>query len=247
MKVKLLLLPLLFLCSLYTQAQDSTEIQKQQAVEARRLIGQGNDLYEKKKYNDARNAYNEALQKDPKNETGHFNEGDALYRSESFDDADKKFGAVAERSEDKGIKSKALHNQGNARMQQENYEGAIESYKQALKENPQDEETRHNLTYAKKMQQKQQQQQQQNGQGEGEGEGEGQTQQGQSQGQGPNSNPNNQGGGGNKPSPQELEGVSQQNAERMLDALNEQESQKRKAQGGKDGSNANASKGDKDW
>ena len=103
MKLKLLLLSFLFLSGLSAQAQDSTEIQKQQAIEARRLIGQGNELYEKKKYNDARNAYNEALQKDPKNETGHFNEGDALYRNENFDDADKKFGAVADRAENKEV------------------------------------------------------------------------------------------------------------------------------------------------
>ena len=58
----------------------------------------------------------------------------------------------------------AFHNLGNALMEEKQYEKSIEAYKQSLKSNPKDDETRYNLAVAQYMlrqQQKQQQQQQQ--------------------------------------------------------------------------------------
>jgi tetratricopeptide (TPR) repeat protein len=67
---------------------------------------------------------------------------------------------------------------GNAMMQQEQYEEAINAYKEALRKNPNDEDTRYNLAYAqeklkqqnkkdnKQQQQNQNKQQQQNQQQE---------------------------------------------------------------------------------
>src|SRR5690606_35405368 len=58
---------------------------------------------------------------------------------------------AAELAEEKPLKHKAFHNKGNAFFQQKKYPEAIEAYKDALRNNPGDEETRYNLALAKKM------------------------------------------------------------------------------------------------
>ncbi|MDE7149687.1 MAG: tetratricopeptide repeat protein [Bacteroidales bacterium] len=56
----------------------------------------------------------------------------------------------------------AAHNLGNAYMQTEAYAEAVDAYKQALRQRPEDADSKYNLAYAQKLLQ-QQQQQQQNG------------------------------------------------------------------------------------
>jgi len=60
----------------------------------------------------------------------------------------------------KEMKAKAYHNLGNSYMQQKEWGKSVDAYKDALKINPSDQDTKYNLAYAKKhlIQQKQQQQ-----------------------------------------------------------------------------------------
>ena len=46
---------------------------------------------------------------------------------------------------------KAFHNLGNTYMQEENYQGAVDNFKKALLNNPDDEETRYNYVLAKEL------------------------------------------------------------------------------------------------
>lgn len=120
----------------------------------------GNELYHEGKYDEAEVSYRKALESQPENDVkGAFNLGDALYKQERYEEATQQFAKVAATAEDKEIKSKAFHNLGNSLAQQKKYKEAIESYKNAMKLNPKDSETRYNL--AKTMKQLQQQQQQQ--------------------------------------------------------------------------------------
>ena len=48
-------------------------------------------------------------------------------------------------------KHKAFHNLGNVFMKEKNYTEAVEAYKNALRNNPSDDETRYNYALAKKM------------------------------------------------------------------------------------------------
>ena len=56
-------------------------------------------------------------------------------------------------------KHQAFHNMGNVFMKQKDYAKAVETYKNALRNNPQDEETRYNYALAKELLEKEQQQQ----------------------------------------------------------------------------------------
>ena len=55
----------------------------------------------------------------------------------------------------------AFHNVGNALMEEKNYEKSVEAYKNSLKANPKDDDTRYNLAVAQYLMKKQQEQQKQ--------------------------------------------------------------------------------------
>ena len=129
----------------------------------RELVREGNERYLKGDYTGAEQAYSSAsASKEPLLEA-EFNKANTFYQQQKFEDAAKLYQQIGEGSTDAHIKSKAYHNLGNSLAQAEQYDNAINAYKQALRSDPTDEETRYNLAYAKQMlreQQKQEQQQQ---------------------------------------------------------------------------------------
>lgn len=128
-----------------------------------KLIRNGNDLYKKGQYKDAEVSYRKSLEKNKNNYKAQFNLGDALYKQKNYTESSKIFQSLANQDLSKDIKAKAYHNLGNSLLQQKKYEESIQAYKNALRNKPDDNETKYNLEYAKKkiIQQKQQQQKQQ--------------------------------------------------------------------------------------
>ena len=82
----------------------------------------------------------------------------------------RRFGQAASISTYKPEKHKAFHNLGNTFMNAKQYKEAVEAYKNALRNNPTDDETRYNLALAKKMLEEEQK----NGGGENENKDENQ-------------------------------------------------------------------------
>lgn len=145
------------------------------AQNERKFIRQGNKIYEQAladttrldttAFSQAEVAYRKALEKRPDDLKWNFNLGDALYKQMNLEQAAGKFEEIAQKSTDKIEKSKALHNLGNSLLLQNKIDESIEAYKNALRQNPQDPETKYNLLYAmnqKKKQEQQKQNQQQN-------------------------------------------------------------------------------------
>ena len=91
-----------------------------------------------------------------------YNLGTTLYQENYIEEAFGHLKEAANRSSKPDLSHKAFHNIGNVYMQKEEYDNAIEAYKQALRNEPTDEETRYNLALAKKKKEEQQQQQEQN-------------------------------------------------------------------------------------
>jgi Ca-activated chloride channel family protein len=91
-----------------------------------------------------------------------YNLGTTLYQENYIEEAFGHLKEAANRSSQPDLSHKAFHNIGNVYMQKEEYDNAIEAYKQALRNNPTDEETRYNLALAKKKKEEQEQQQEQN-------------------------------------------------------------------------------------
>ena len=133
-----------------------------QAQNDKALIRQGNNDFKKGSYSEAEIKYRKSLDKDY-NPKAQFNLGDALYSQGNYEDAEKNFSELTKRETSKEIESGAYYNLGNTLMAQERYGEAFEAYKNSLKLNPNDEDARYNLEYARwKMIQQQQQNQQQN-------------------------------------------------------------------------------------
>lgn len=124
-------------------------------------IHKGNQLYQEQKYQDAEASYRRSLKKDQSVE-GNFNLGDAFYKQKKFDDAAKQFAKIAAEAKSKAVKAKAYHNLGNSLLQSKKLKESIEAYKKALLNAPKDDQTRYNLAYAQQLLKKQQQQKNQN-------------------------------------------------------------------------------------
>ncbi len=134
--------------------QDSITAQRK----ARKLIREGNKLYEKQKFTESSVAYQKALSNNPNYDKASYNLGNALYQGKNFTEAAPQFELSAKTAEDKFTKAEAFHNLGNTMMETKNYQAAVNAYKNALRNNPNDDETRYNLAVAQKMLKNQQQQ-----------------------------------------------------------------------------------------
>lgn len=91
-----------------------------------------------------------------------YNSGLAAAAQDSLKMASDFFQTYVQSEKDPEKLAQGYHNLGNAQLAQQQLEESVKSYKEALKRNPSDEETRYNLAYAKKLLEKQQQEQKQN-------------------------------------------------------------------------------------
>jgi Ca-activated chloride channel homolog len=110
----------------------------------------------------AEKEYRKALSKKPSNIIGAYNLGNAYYETGNFDEALLRHIEAAKLAILKTDKHKAYHNIGNILMQQKQCKEAVEAFKNALRNNPTDEETRYNLVIAKECAEQQQQNEDQN-------------------------------------------------------------------------------------
>jgi len=133
------------------------------AQKERKYIRQGNSEFEDANYQNSEVSYRKAV--DLEEEKSHqpaFNVGDALYKQEKYEDAITQFESIADLELPKEEKAKIYHNLGNSLLQNDKLKESVEAYKKALRNNPNDLDTKYNLAYAqKKLEQEQQQQQNQ--------------------------------------------------------------------------------------
>ena len=130
------------------------------AQNERREVRRGNRQFGKEKYQECEISYKKALVADSLSAAANYNLGNTYYRMENYAEADKAFAAVQDSLIRKPADiSKRYHNMGNSFLAQRNWKGAIEAYKNALRRNPGDMETKTNLAYAQKMLENEQQNQ----------------------------------------------------------------------------------------
>jgi tetratricopeptide (TPR) repeat protein len=108
-------------------------------------------------------SYRQAVSKNPESVTARYNMANMYYGKEKSAQAATRYDQAGKFAGTKEEKHRIFHNMGNSLMEQKNYAGAVEAYKNALRNIPSDEETRYNLALAKKMLEKEK---------EDEGEGE---------------------------------------------------------------------------
>ncbi|HEX8514909.1 MAG TPA: tetratricopeptide repeat protein [Bacteroidia bacterium] len=130
------------------------------AQQEKKFIFEGNKEYKNKKFEAAEKNYKAGISKNKNSYKGAFNLGDALYKQEKYEEAAEQFQALTHKATSKDTLAKAYHNLGNSFLKSKKYKESVEAYKNALKNNPKDEDTRYNLACAQQYLKQQQQQQQ---------------------------------------------------------------------------------------
>ena len=125
----------------------------------RQLIRQGNKQFRAGNYAESEVLYRKAVEKNPRNSQAYFNLGNALLGQRKDSSAVSQFEASAKLETNPIRKAKAYHNMGVVCQGKKMFGEAIEAYKEALRNNPTDDETRYNLALCKRQQQQQQQNQ----------------------------------------------------------------------------------------
>lgn len=156
MKQYIVLLLFVFI-GCYTFAQEEVEKEKAKALNAStNITWEANKSLSEDKFVEAEVDYRKAISKSGENVAAPFNLGNAYYNKETYSEAFGRFKEAGEVATDNKSKHKAYHNMGNVFMKRKEYEKAVEGYKEALRNNPTDEETRYNLALAKELLKKQQ-------------------------------------------------------------------------------------------
>lgn len=145
------------------------------AQNARDCVRKGNKAFRSEKYADAETEYRKAIKADSTYAIAFYNLGCSMLRQNKANEAVDTFRVAAKLENDKNRRAQSYRNIGvvyqhNALSHEDNekialLQGAVEAYKESLRNNPKDDEVRYNLALClwqlKKYQQNQEQEQQQ--------------------------------------------------------------------------------------
>jgi len=142
------------LFSVSGMAQKKKVVENPYSEEARNLVIDGNDYASEDAFAKAESSYRQAIGLDPASVPAKYNAGNNYYENEKYEESIVSHLKSAQVATTKKEKHKAFHNLGNAHYQKEDYAAAVEAYKNALRNDPTDDETRYNLALAKKEEEK---------------------------------------------------------------------------------------------
>jgi tetratricopeptide (TPR) repeat protein len=190
----------------------------------RERIREGNKLYNTEKYTEAEIAYRKSIEVNPRSFEGAYDLGNALYKQQKYPEAAEQYKLVASQGERLLSENPAnvlrlaqvFHNLGNISMQGKEYAKSIEAYKQSLRLNPADDETRYNLALAQKLLENQENQEQEQ---EQEQEQQEQQQDQQQNDQNQDQQPPEQQEEQQQEQPPQQSNISKENAQQILDAF----------------------------
>ena len=153
---------------------------------------------------------------------GTYNLGNSLYKQDKLKEATEQYQLLAgqeakmkETPEGKARLAEIYHNMGNISMKGKDYAQSVEAYKQSLRLNPKDDETRYNLALAQKLLSDQQNEDQSQDQKNEEKQEDKENKDQQQQQQKPDDQKQNK----TQEEQQQNEQMSQDNAQQMLDAF----------------------------
>lgn len=123
----------------------------------RQFIRSGNKLYRSQNYAKAEAEYRKAIAQNGQNPQALYNLGCALMMQQKDSAAIVQYENAGKLESSKSRKAKIFHNIGVICQNHQMYGEAIEAYKESLRNNPDDNETRYNLALCKRQQKNQKQ------------------------------------------------------------------------------------------
>lgn len=129
-------------------SQDAEKARLKAEAQATDLVYDANTLLGEANYVEAEMAYRKAISKAPSKAVGSYNLAHSYYKNGSYDEALFRSQEAAKNATTKDEKYRAFHTIGNILMQDKKCKEAVEAFKNALRNNPSDEETRYNLALA---------------------------------------------------------------------------------------------------
>ncbi len=128
---------------------------KANAQEERRFVRRGVDKMEQEKYGEAEKEFRKALEETPTSFEAGYNLASSLFKQEKYEEALQQLKGAEPFTQDPKKTASLYHNIGNSLLHQQQIDPAIEAYKNSLRLNPTDDETRYNLIAAMKMKEEQ--------------------------------------------------------------------------------------------
>lgn len=181
----------------------------------RDFIRKGNRQFKDSVYVNAEVNYRKVLDINPKSTISMYNLGNTLTQQNKLQEAMEQYVGATKIEKDKANLGQIYHNMGTIFMSQKDYVKAVEAYKQSLRNNPKDDETRYNLALAQKLLKDQQQNQQNQDQNQEQKEQDKQNQNKQEQQQNQDQQP---------PKPEKKDNeMSKENAEQLLKSVMQDE------------------------
>jgi len=126
----------------------------------RKVIRDGIRAYEEEKFAEAEVEFRKAGSINQELFEAEFNTGAALYAQDKYEETTKQYESLLSQTDDDEKTASIWHNIGNSLLEAEQYAPSIEAYKNSLRKNPTDDDTRYNLAYAKQKLKEQQQENQ---------------------------------------------------------------------------------------
>lgn len=205
----------LYIVAAFTLAAGTTYGQKT----VRDYLRSGNKLYQDSLFVKAEVDYRKALEQDSNSTDAMYNLGNSLLMQQKAKEAMEQFEAASRIEKDKSKLAQIYHNMGVILQSSKQYPQCIEAYKQALRNNPKDDETRYNLALAQKLlKDHQQQQDQQQNQEQKQDQKQDDKQQNKEQQDQQNKNQQQ-----NQQQQQNKDQMSKENAEQLLNAVMQDE------------------------
>jgi tetratricopeptide (TPR) repeat protein len=192
------------------------------------FLREGNTLYTDSSYNEAEMQYRKSLQEDQGYFNASFNLADAVYKQERYKEASALFDALKDNAPTETDLAQVFHNLGNSLVKEGKLDDAIAAYKNALRINPNDNETRHNLAFSKQQKQEQEEQEEEENKDEQKEDKEGDKKKEQKdkeqekEEKNKNQEENKENQKQNQPE-EKKEDMSKEDAEKMLEAIQQQE------------------------
>ncbi|MCR4844786.1 MAG: tetratricopeptide repeat protein [Bacteroidales bacterium] len=189
-------------------------------------LRRGNRQFRKEKYAEADISYRKGLMQDTTSVAAHYNLANNLYRQENFDEAARQMEAVQLTAGEAPFAADYYYNCGDIAIARQDWQTAVNMFKESLRRNPSDLCAKENYLYARnKLQEQQNQNQDQNQQQNQEDQQQQQQQQeDQQQEQDQNKDQNKDQQQQPQPQPQQ-EQLSPQQAQQLLQAIQEKEKQ----------------------